>query len=84
METMQIQKARFEGQVDFRGALITLGLIIAGFVVVSVLDSVVTGIGLPTSLNATYTDVLDKAGLFLKISVFGLIMYVVWTLFLRG
>ena len=79
-----VEKISLKGQLDFRGALIMLGMVFAGFVVLSVLDAVVTGIGLPTALNGTYTEVLDKGGLFLKIAVFGLIMYVVWTLFLRG
>ena len=80
---MEAKRVKFEGQVDFRGVLLVLGMIFAGFVVISVLDQVVQGIGIPTSLNTTYNDVLDKSGLLLKIGVFGLIMFVVWQLFLK-
>lgn len=79
-----MNKIEFRGQADFRGILLMLGMIFAGFVVISVLDQVVQGIGVPSSLNTTYNDVLDKGGLLLKIGVFGLIMYVVWTLFLKA
>lgn len=72
-----------KGQIDFRGVLVGLGILFAGFVVLSVMDSVITGIGLPTALNTTYTDVLDKGGLLLKIGIFGLIMAIVWALFIR-
>ena len=72
------------GQMDFRAVLVGLGMIFAGFVVISVMDSVVTGIGMPTALNTSYQDVLDKGGLLLKIGIFGLIMAVVWVLFIRG
>jgi len=73
-----------KGQVDFRSVLVGLGMIFAGFVVISVMDSVVTGIGLPSALSTTYNDVLDKGGLLLKIGIFGLIMAIVWVLFIRG
>ena len=78
-------KIDFEyGQIDFRSVLVGLGMLFAGFVVISVMDEVVTGIGLPTSLQTTYNDVLDKGGLLLKIGIFGLIMAIVWVLFIRG
>jgi len=80
---MKIDFTYERGQVDFRGVLVGLGILFAGFVVLSVMDSVVTGIGLPSSLNTTYNEVLDKGGLLLKIGVFGLIMAIVWALFLR-
>ena len=58
-----------------------LASLAVAYIVLSVMDLVVTGIGLPASLNASYSEFMDKAGLATKIGVFGLIMLIVWSFF---
>jgi len=61
-----------------------LASLAVGYVILSVLDLVVQGIGLSDSLNTSYGEFLDKSGLALKIGVFGMIILVVYTFFLQA
>jgi len=75
-------RAYRKGQVDFRGITLALAVLAVTFVVLSVMDLVVTGVGLPTALNSSYTEFLDKSGLLIKIGIFGLIIAIVYAFFL--
>lgn len=69
--------------MDFRWMIYGLASLAVAYVVLTVLDLVVTGVGLTNAnLNSSYQEFTDKAGLALKIGVFGLIIIVVYTFFL--